>query len=72
MDNFNSIWVWYLCGALSLIAVVGYLLLNKIAKDRFVEEIKSDLDATIDSEILSEIGAEKVNLEQSVKAEMSK
>jgi MFS family permease len=70
MDNFNSIWVWYLCGALSLIAVGGYLVLNKITKGRFTEGPKIDVDAVSDSEILSEIGAEKVNLEQSVKAEI--
>ncbi len=71
MDNFNSIWVWYLCGALSIIAVGGYLILHKIAKDRFAEETKTDLDAIIDPEILSEIGAEKIHLEKSVRAEMS-
>ncbi len=71
MDKFDSIWVWYICGALSLIAVGGYLLLNKIAKDRFTEETKTDIDAIIETEILSEIGAEKVSLEYSAKAEMS-
>ena len=70
MDNFNSIWVWYLCGALSLIAVGGYLILNKITKGRFTEGTKTDIDAVSDSEILSEIGSEKVNVEQTVKAEM--
>ena len=71
MDKFDSIWVWYICGALSLIAVGGYLLLNKIAKDRFTEETKTDIDAIIETEILSEIGAEKVSLEYSAKAEMN-
>ena len=71
MDNFNSIWVWYLCGALSLIAVGGYLLLNKITKGRFTEEPKTDMNVSDDSEILSEIGAEKVTLENTFKAELS-
>jgi len=45
-------------------------ILNKITKGRFTEETKTDMDAVNESEILSEIGAEKVNIEQSVKAEM--
>ena len=72
MDKFDSIWVWYICGVLSLIAISGYLILNKITKGRFTEETKTDIEKISDSEIMSEIRAEKVYLEHSVKAEMSK
>ncbi|MHA1473904.1 MAG: MDR family MFS transporter [Promethearchaeota archaeon] len=71
MDNFNSIWVWYLCGALSLITIIGYLFLHKITKGQFTEETKTEMDVSDDSEILSEIGAEKVSLETTFKAELS-
>jgi len=71
MDNFNSVWVWYICGALSLIAVSGYLLLHKITKGQLMEETKTEMDVSDDSEILSEIGAEKVSLENTFKAELS-
>ena len=72
MDKFDSIWVWYICGVLSLIAISGYLILNKITKGRFEEETRTDIETNSDSEIMSEIRAEKVYLEHSVKAEMSK
>ena len=71
MDNFDSIWVWYICGVLSLITVGGYLLLNKLSKGRFNENSSTDVEEADGTDILSEIRAKKVNLEHSVKAEMN-
>ncbi len=71
MDNFNSIWVWYLCGILSLIAVGGYFILNKLTNGRFNENTSTDVEAIDESEIISEAGTEKGYLEHSVKAEIS-
>jgi predicted MFS family arabinose efflux permease len=34
LDNYNPAWVWYLCGVLSAVAVVGFLLLDGQSDER--------------------------------------
>ncbi|NHJ20547.1 MAG: MFS transporter [Candidatus Lokiarchaeota archaeon] len=40
-DTLGGRWIWYFAGILSLIAVIGFLLLHRITKDRFVSNQKS-------------------------------
>jgi len=35
MDNFNPNWVWYACGIISAVAIMGFLLLDTSTKKRF-------------------------------------
>jgi MFS family permease len=37
MDNYNPRWVWYACGILSALAILGFLFLYTKTRDRFVE-----------------------------------
>lgn len=39
MDYINPYLVWYLAGILCLMAVIGFLLLHRVAKTRFSKEI---------------------------------
>ena len=41
MENFNPSWVWIITGILSLIAVMGFLLLHSITKERLTKEIET-------------------------------
>jgi MFS family permease len=34
MDNYNPNWVWYLCGVLAILAVLGLLLLESLTGER--------------------------------------
>jgi len=38
MDYIGPNWVWYIAGILSLIAIIGFLLLHRVAKTRFSKE----------------------------------
>jgi len=38
MDYIGPNWVWYIAGILSLIAIVGFLLLQGAVKARFLKE----------------------------------
>ena len=38
MDYIGPNWVWYIAGILSLIAIIGFLLLHRVAKTRFSQE----------------------------------
>ena len=38
MDYVGPNWVWYISGILSLIAIIGFLLLQRVAKTRFLKE----------------------------------
>ncbi|QEE17297.1 MDR family MFS transporter [Promethearchaeum syntrophicum] len=58
MDKLDSIWVWYICGILSIFAVGGYLLLNKLAKGRFNEGSSTDVEEVDETEVLSESGSQ--------------
>jgi MFS family permease len=74
MDNYNSIWVWYICGVLSLFAVGGYFLLHKFAKDRFKEDItptEIEMEMNQDSEISNEPIVEKGYSDYSPQLEVS-
>ena len=42
MDNYNPRWVWYACGILSTLAILGFLFLYIKTRDRFVE--KTDIE----------------------------
>ncbi|MFW9947785.1 MAG: MDR family MFS transporter [Candidatus Odinarchaeota archaeon] len=44
MDNLGGNWVWYLAGILSLIAAMGFLLLQGVTKDRFSKEVESTIE----------------------------
>jgi MFS family permease len=37
MDNYNPRWVWYACGILSVMAILGFLFLHTKTRDRFVK-----------------------------------
>jgi MFS family permease len=37
MSNYNPDWVWYACGIVSMIAIVGYLMLHFRASGRFAK-----------------------------------
>jgi len=44
MDYINPYLVWYLAGILSLIAIIGFLLLNRVAKVRFSKETETSVE----------------------------
>ncbi|MHA2036217.1 MAG: MDR family MFS transporter [Promethearchaeota archaeon] len=44
MENLGPYWVWYLAAILSLIAVIGFWLLNFAARTRFSKEMKPIVD----------------------------
>ncbi|MHA1459596.1 MAG: MDR family MFS transporter [Promethearchaeota archaeon] len=44
MDYINPYLVWYLAGILSLIAIIGFLLLNRAAKVRFSKETEASVE----------------------------
>ncbi|UYP47169.1 Multidrug resistance protein MdtH [Candidatus Lokiarchaeum ossiferum] len=48
MDKYNPNWVWYGCVILSAIAIGGFLLLHRSNKDRFVDEIVTDVVEPVD------------------------
>jgi MFS family permease len=37
MDNYNPRWVWYACGILSALAILGFLFLRTKTRDRFTK-----------------------------------
>ncbi|MBN2555839.1 MAG: MFS transporter [Anaerolineales bacterium] len=37
MDNFNPNWVWYACGIISAVAIMGFLMLETSTKKRFAQ-----------------------------------
>ena len=77
MDNFNSVWVWYICGILSLIATGGYLLLHKLEKDRFAEDTQTqttsqsqiEMNKNNDVKISDENKFDDIYFDKSVKVE---
>ena len=38
MDNYNPNWVWYACGIISAVAIMGFLVLDANTRERFAEE----------------------------------
>ena len=43
MDNYNPNWVWYACGILSTIAIIGFLVLHSKTRDRLaVDDLKRE------------------------------
>ena len=40
-DYIGENWVWYIAGILCLIAIVGFWMLHKVAKDRLAKETET-------------------------------
>ena len=53
IEHIGPNWVWYLAGLLSLISMIGFWLLNRITKERFLKEKKSLQEELLESTIPS-------------------
>jgi MFS family permease len=47
MDNYNPRWVWYACGILSTLAIIGFLTLYAKTHDQFAYEKVDEKESTI-------------------------
>lgn len=69
MDNIAAVWVWYVCGMLSILAVGLYLLLHKVAKARFAnqETPSADEDEELQRERVYDFELESTNPSSAIK-----
>lgn len=42
MDNYNPNWVWYACGLISIIAILGYLFLHLRTRERLAKRVTAN------------------------------
>jgi len=47
MDNYDPRWVWYICGILSAIAILGFLLLYTKTRQRFMDTSITEKDSLL-------------------------